>query len=70
MLEKVRSYRAAVSKVQSQLSELGAVVEQQSLMSTGTGGGASRLLSNDEIIRRHVEEGSNILDRTTQSILR
>ncbi len=73
MTEKVRGYREAVAKVQNQMARLSDVIRQQkssTMSAAGGGGGDSRLLTNEEIHRRQVQEGSLILDRTTQSLLR
>ena len=72
MLEKVRSGRESISRAQTRMTEIGArlaKMQQQNLIGA-SGDPTSVALTVDEIHRRQVEEGSGILERTSQSILR
>ena len=75
MLEKVRSGRESISRAQTRMTEIGtrlAKMQQQNLLgaSGDPSSSSSVALTVDEIHRRQVEEGSGILERTSQSILR
>ena len=74
MLEKVRSGRESISRAQTRMTEIGtrlAKMQQQNLIgASGDPSSSSVALTVDEIHRRQVEEGSGILERTSQSILR
>ena len=73
MLEKVRSGRESISRAQTRMTEIGArlaKMQQQNLVGSSGDPTSSVALTVDEIHRRQVEEGSGILERTSQSILR